>query len=472
MDDRNQPPYPRRSRSGEQQEQSQTSITREQPTPFVPNELEPATDRRQYAASENSVPTFAFASEPVVQNGQQPAPADQQQVAATPPPQKKSKKKLVISILMAGIVALLVGGAVAAYNLWYQNPDKVLADSLTNLMKATSVAGNGKLVYASNDGDVTITVDHITGQREGRATVAMDFALKDPEVSVALSGEGVYTEERDLYVKVNDLQDAYESLLEDIVELAAGQAEPGQTIPEEQMQQYKDMVDGIVGPVVEKIDSRWIKISSDDLEGAIEGWNDETGECAEAAFADLQKDEAKQREIVDAYKKNKFIVVQEQLGSRNGSLGYLLDIDEAAAEAFGEAAKQTATGRQLEECGDEVFSELEDNSAQSDNTITEDTRFELWVDRWSHEVTRVYAEARNEDNVKMTFDYSPRFNENVTVDAPSDVITIKELQAEVEQAMGAAMEELYGEASYNENLYDDPGFQDPTVGPVAPQLRS
>ena len=340
----------------------------------------------------------------------------------TAPPSTSKKKKWMIPAIIAGVLIVLGGTSVAAYNLWYQNPDKVLGDAFVNAIRAKTVTYTGHMDVKGADSSslekMTLTVDgkNSTGGSEVNVKLAMTMSGADYTVS----GSGLYDKDANLYVKVNDVRKLINQL-----------NTSGVTMPTA----FDDLIN--------KVDGAWIKISADDLKEFSED-TAKTQTCVNDVLKKYENDKTITTEFVELYKKNNFIVVKEKLGSKNGSLGYLIDGDKAKAKSFAESANTTTLVKELKKCDNNFTIDSEDLFEEDDDSST--SRVEVWVSRWGHELTKVYVSGSGDDS-EGTFTLEPHFNQPVSIVVPIDVITLCELKADFEKAYSAAMQEAMDDAA-------------------------
>jgi hypothetical protein len=67
--------------------------------------------------------------------------------------------------------------------------------------------------------------------------------------------------------------------------------------------------------------------------------------------------------------------------------------------------------------------------AGSDNSKN-DTKIELWVNQWDHQITRLVAADESKDQ-PVNISVAPRFNRPVTITTPKESTTIQQLQNDV-----------------------------------------
>ena len=430
MDDKNQ----------DQEQPDQNQFSENQPSPSsdfdtqdqnqttIPDEYEPPTRPIEGAAPND--PWASPSANPSTDQFQSEFRAASEQEALPP---KKSKTKLIIAIILGAILVLLFAGSALAYKLWFQNPDKVVADSIANIIKAETVTGNGDVKFDNKEASIDIKIDHANTREAGHADISTLIKIKKYNLDLDVKGEGTYTKEGDIYFKLKDLDTTYKKVVDAYMQVLIEQYKSyGTTLTPAQQKSATDTLDKQVGPIIQKLDDQWIKISADDLKDVNKQAGD-TQDCVAKALNMLRDDKQTRDEVVKLYHNNKFIVIKDELGSRNGSLGYKIDYDEAASKSFGDGLEQTAFGKQIKACDD--TSNNQNNSSQNNNEDNfKDTNAEVWVDRWSHELTSVSFSGATTGNDSGTFslNYQPKFNEQVTVEAPKDAMTLKQLEQELQ----------------------------------------
>lgn len=399
------------------------------PAPEV--EAEPST--QSTAASSDSMtigPTIS--EEPDNQTG----PAVAAPVATTPTVGGKasggSKKKWFIGGILAAVLVVLLGGGALAYNLWYQNPDKVILDGINNLFDPTANASGKATVSVENKDvrlDVTANVKSDKKLANGDVQIAVRMKSSDSPVEKVDVKADFAVNDKTAYFKLNNLRPLAEDLVDAYVDnLATQYKELGFALTQKQIDQQKQQMLQQLNPIITKIDNRWIKV---DTESSDE--DDDSSKCTSEVLQKFYDDKKMRNEVLEVYKDHKFITVKEKLGSKDGSLGYLLDFNETQAKEFGTAVKQTTFGKELEKCDKSSGStpRSEDSSAKDKDSL-KDTRIELWVDRWSHRITEVKIAATTTDSSQTAISFGVTYNydkvDGLTV--PKDAVDIKDLEKE------------------------------------------
>ncbi len=405
-------------------------------------ETEPATIPDQFAAGVAPEPlatvnsTADTASEattvipaPVVDEQQTSPVIDSAEPLAVPPSSGKKKKVVVGSIIAAALV-ILGGGGAAAYTMWYQNPDKVLSDALVNMIHAESVTYTGTIDLTNHEtGGTSSTAalksmklivegknNNSVGEHVAKLSIDYDNATYD------ITGAALIDKDSNLYVKVGGVKKILTNLA----------ATGGGTYS--QLPQY-------IQDIVEKLDDKWVRISSDDLKELDEGY-DKTKTCTDEVFKKLNDDKAMTDELVMIYQDNKFIVVKESLPTKDGSLGYVIEGDKAKLEQFAKAANKSKFAVELQKCDDTFTLNEDDDDATEVESAYKDTRIEVWVDRWSHQLTKLHVTGKT-DEASAVATVEPIFNKHVEVTAPTDYVKLSELKTIYDNAMKQYQQDVY-----------------------------
>jgi len=235
-----------------------------------------------------------------------------------------------------------------------------------------------------------------------------------------VSGSGLMDKDSNIYVKVNDVKKLLRSL----------PAESGMKY--DQLPQY-------ITKIVDKVDSKWIRISADDIREFSDDYAKKQT-CVEDVFKKLQEDKELSKELLNVYKENKFIIIDEKLPAKNGSLGYVVDVDTNISKDFAKAADKTKFGKELQKCDDSFkFSSNSSSSSRSSSGDSDTkTRVEVWVDRWSHQLTKMSL-GIEDDQADGMLVFEPKFDQPVTVEVPKDFIPLKDLKKDIEDAYAQYM---------------------------------
>jgi len=386
-----------------------------QPQPQLETQPEqaqaPVTSQFFPAAASSEIPAGPIGSGPLVDAS----------IAAQPA--KKSKKKLIIlGGIIAGALIVFGGGSALAYNLWYQNPEKIVIDSVLNAFTAKTVQSTGSFDVKNSEYEAKVTFDTKSADKKSELGVKVEYTAAGQ--TFKLDGAGQFSTDGDLYVKVNNVNSIISAITGGAVSDSAA---------------FKDLAT--------KIEGKWIKITSDDI-GTFSEEYKKTQVCLEDVTKQVTNDKKLSNEIFDLYKKNKFIVIKESLGARTingvGSLGNVVDVDTAKVKTFATGLESTEAGKKLKACDGTInFKDFADSfdTSNTDSTKGEGT-IQLWASRFGHELTEINANGKS-DGTELKAVFNPVFNKAVTIETPSDPMTVESLKAEFEKATQAYTDEYY-----------------------------
>lgn len=408
-----------------------------EPAPMI--ESEPSVANESARVSGPETPSQAPSDAPQQPGGfftaGEPTEAPVEPAAVAPPAGSPKKKRfaLIAAIVAAGALVLLGGGSALAYNVWYQNPDKVVTDALVKAVTAKTLAGTGSIkVEQTNGYSMDLTFDGELNSTDTEINATLKYEAD--EMTLDVKGAGYFSTDGNLYLKFENVRELVETYLT----------------------QFGVADTSAFDALITKVDGKWVQISSDDLSEFGDEY-EKTQQCFNDAAKLVTENQAATKEITDLYLENKFIVIKESLGSKDikgvGSLGYSLDGDAAKADAFGNGLKDTQLGKKLVECDDSISfdglgEEIEKIENEGNNTI------ELWVSRFGHEVTEINIHGEDPDQeAKGSIVLNPIFNKEVSLSAPTDTITVEELQTEIENAFMEYYTSVYSAAGVDPTLY-------------------
>jgi len=319
----------------------------------------------------------------------------------------KRKKGLLIGLLVTIFVVVIGGGSALAYQFWYQSPNKVVTDALIGAVTAKSVSYTGNMTV---DGDTTKSVIEVTGQQLG-ANGNMDakLTMTSGGKNYVMNGSAIIDEPGDLYFKVENLTN-----LSPI---------------------YKALIGGssVVDKLVAKINGNWIKISSPDLSG-ISSSAAKVKTCINNTVNKFKGDKAALTEISNLYQKHSFIIVDKQLGTKDGNLGYSVKIDSVASKAFAIGLEDTTIYKQLNGC-DNTFTINPDTFFNQKSTSASNTTTEVWVSTLGHEFKKVTMLEKTDQTSTVNTTITTTFNQAKSVKAPSSSVSLSKLSTDINSLM-------------------------------------
>jgi hypothetical protein len=371
--------------------------------------------------SQNNTPPQVDTSTPVTSTpvgaAAQPQPVGFQQ------PLRKKKTGLIVGSIVAGALVVLGGTGALAYNLWYQNPDKVVHDAIINAIEAKALAGTSEFVMTTKDMTMKVSIDGKAVDSEGmlHAKAVIETRGAAEKMSLKLEGSALYKDEI-AYIKLDNVKEIFDTYLAQMPMLDA------QTMKQ-------------VTKIINKIDGQWVSIKASDYEDVSKEVSEQQT-CISDASKKLSNDKEARRELTNLYSENRIIEVKDKLGSDDekidGSLGYEIGINNDATRAFIEGIGDTAYGKALKECDDTIdFKKIADSFKETEKDSDVEVKTRIWVSRFGHEITQFSMSAKEGDSV-ASFIAKPEFNTDVTIDAPKDAISLKDLIAEIQEIISEA----------------------------------
>lgn len=351
-------------------------------------------------------------------------------------PKKSNKKKWIILSIVA-LLIIVFGGGAAVYALWYQKPEKVVYDAVSGLLSAKTMESTGKYSVNAEDTKLDGTFTVLGGYKEG-SSFDTKATLEGPEkLKLQLDMAIVGAPNGDAYFKLAKLQELYDA----VVGLVVGQMVDGETMTEDQQAQVQDYLDETFGPIITKLDNKWVKIAVEDFKKLDKEAGDSYA-CNQKVYETLSSDTSKVNEIRDVYLANQFIKITQELGEKDGAIGYRIEHDDAKWKQFIEGVEKTWVFKELEKCNDgdaaieDFKSATEDLNKDDDTTST----FRIWVGKWDHKLKSMEFQATNgkgDDQTKVDVSADFKIDESVKVEIPQNVTPITEIIPSVNEFLSA-----------------------------------
>jgi len=355
----------------------------------------------------------------------QPEPVTGELNPVEQPKKNVKKKRIIIGSIVVGALLLIGGGSALAYNLWYQNSEKVVTDALVSAFKADTLQLTGSFEAKNDEFNMKVEIDAKAATENGQIAAKIEF--KSGEQTMKLDGAGYFGSNGDLYLKVNNAKD--------IINVVTGDM-AGETTAFDALS--------------EKVSGKWIKITNEDI-GEVSEEYKKSQVCIEDVSKQFSEDKSLSNEVTKLYKSNRFIVINEKLGSKTingvGSLGYVIDINDEKVKTFITGLEATEIGKKIKSCDETIdFKEIADSIGNADDsTVTGEGKVQLWASRFGHQLTEVNANGTSDGtNIKAVL--NPVFNKPLNLKAPTDSITLESLKAEFQAALEAYSTEVYSEA--------------------------
>ena len=322
-------------------------------------------------------------------------------------PRKPTRRK---KLLLAGLIAIAVVllAITLAYAYWFQNPNKVVSDALIHAINAKSTTYTGTVTVAGPT-KMVATVNGGVVSDAGTLNARLAYEVGGKKYSI--DGNAIIDKKNDVYFRVKNI----DSLVNNY----------RQAIPADSL--------GLFDQVIDTIDDKWIKVSAEDVKSFSPDLLKQK-ECLNDIAADMQNDNTVRNELVDLYKKHPFITIDRTLGAKDGSLGYVLKTNDQAEVSFAKEIKNTAFYKSLVKCDSNFAAKSDDQLRQFTDGLGAKDGVELWVDRWSHQVTRIAFSQRGTDQT-TNISIEPKLNRPVAVVTPKESTTVDQLQKDIQSLL-------------------------------------
>lgn len=324
---------------------------------------------------------------------------------ATAAPAKKNKK-LIGGIIAAVVAVLLIGGGVLGY-MWYQNPEKMVADAFANAVKSESTTFNGTVTGTQEDAPQNINVTFDGKSAGNRAEANAQVNLEGDDITIAGNGSLVFAGDDGLFVKVTNIRETLESMFES----ADGSEE-------------------MVEMIVDRLDDNWIKLDADSGEGMTREY-EEQRQCVNNVMKSFTENHDQQKQLADVYKNNRLLMVEktgaEAIDGVN-SHKFEVSVNREQVQPFADAVKETDVAKAMNDCfEDDIFADLDKNLQEmTQESMGDDTKLELWVSTWSHEFTQMrISGSSNGSTGDLTVQM--KFNEEVNIETPADATPVQDI---------------------------------------------
>ena len=338
--------------------------------------------------------------------GNQPAP--QPQYNGMPMQPKKKKTGLIIGIVLGVVALIAIISAVLVYFLWWQNPEKMVTDAVSNAIMAKKMTADGKVVIDMRDqGKIELNVKTATDSGKSKANIDAKLNVKGVEKNIPLKGDAVLDSDGTIYVKINNFKDLYGTLLEVVMESSSGG-----NLSRSQIETYRDQTLEKMGSEIDKMSDTWMKISPDEIGSEYK--------CGINALKKIQSDESARKEVAQLYRKNSFFTIKDsKISDRNGGRGFELQGDNSKLSKFNDEFKKSSAGKALSKCG------KYNSYKSSESSSIDKSSLKVWVDRSSHELKALELKGDGKKaSVEISFDIN--MNKSEEIKAPSDAESLKE----------------------------------------------
>ena len=372
---------------------------------------------------------------------------------------KKNRTGLMIGII-AGVLALILGGLAIWFFAFYSNPEKVAFDAIKNLITADNVTMNGSVAILpeatadSSFSSIILNIDSSSKTLPNSTTATLLITPNDNNEdaeAIQIQLSTVYLADGVAYIQISGLIDAMNELGLDATtssELSA------------------------IFDTLERVDNEWWQISIPNLISEMELEEDEAeGLNAIYTCAVDAMNNDNSGEIASLYQANKFIQVEptksiiDSAGNEtlpnSGYKYYEVSLNNELLANFVNALPNTTTASIFYDCYNsaveeyniyETISASDINEVSADDfALPDDLHIYLEISRFGHKLRSVAAEQQDGD---VTISGSVLFQyEAGEVAEPENYRSVTELFDELTELLSQFA--LVGETTETDDVVDD-----------------
>lgn len=360
-------------------------------------------------------------------------------------PPKKNRTGLIIGIVAGSLLLIGIIAAVLWYFIVWQNPQNIVTNSLSRALTEKKSISTSKVSIKSKEATVNFDIRATNNAPKGMVDVDMKIKVDEISKPLDLEFDGIYSEDGDVYVKLDGLKESFETMFDAYFE----QAMADQPMTKEQREMLKDpefkkeieknkkQAMSQFDSVINKLDDKWIKISPEDMTDNAS----DSSQCVSDMMEELRY-ESTQEELANVYRQYPLLVVKDDVSvpDRNGAKGFEIDLDEDRQEKrtkeFFDELERTTFGSELKRCMDESNDTSRKESPSSTKSKT-DMTMRVWADPVTHTLKEIEFKMEDKDE-KATLDMTMVFDmgKTETVEVPEDATDIKDLTKELNRSSG------------------------------------
>lgn len=340
---------------------------------------------------------------------------------AAPTAPKKRRTGLIVGVVIAIILALGLGGTALGYFLWYQHPDKVVADALTSLNKGTD--NNGLQATVTVDGGESGRLEaKLVGRRatNDRQAATVDFKVDDKNAPGSAKLEAIL-DQQTAYLKLHQATFPRLPSLQEGGMPALGLA--------------------TTAAFSERLQGRWLRFDGAGS-GALASLSAEPRCLLQEGIA-LGNNQQAQQDLAQHYRQHNFLKVKQALPDRqiNGvdSIGHKVTVEVAKLRTFIKELAQTSYGQKLADCGVKDWQKLADQLVPQ---TSRDFDIDVYASRFGHHLTELSLQHTHEkDGSKLSVVVQPTRGQAEQIDIPNNA---EHGDSAVQQATQQAVAETLG----------------------------
>ena len=399
----------------------------------------PAVDASAENATAESTPVAGAA--PTIADLATNPSANTASADATVKTKGKKKTGLIIGLAIAAVAVIGGGVGAIAYLNWHESPEQTLADAISNVWNAKNIQAEATITGEAKDKDsdfskIELKMNMIATQNAASMSINTLSIDTKENGSYSLNVESAYSLDDDIYFKIGGIKEAFDGAMKNVDKDEAEELEA---------------ISGMVGGVIEVLDSQWIKIDSDLLKEM--GVKDQY-DCYKEKAKALSSEDFKKK-VAEIYENHGFIALKDDkvVKTEDGLSYYSIKIDNKESEAFGEEVEKLDEVKALTSCFDSELDTDDDEDEERDDDLdlefNDDIKKEdeqrdydllVGISGWNHTLKAVEVKSSDDDadmSIKLNLSYDEK-----AVELPGDAKNAKDLVEELKKAIQSSALDL------------------------------
>lgn len=306
-------------------------------------------------------------------------------------PKHHSARKRTLIVIVGALLALFGSvGVVYSYFFWYQTPEKMVSDALTNAVSSRTVS------FKAEVNSPTMSLAAIQGSYKDGSAQA------DAVIRTSLPGElstinaSAMTTSGALYLKV---------------------ARASKLAPELVPKSQKATVDALMPLIRNSIDDKWVSVTSGDA-SLFQGVTN-VSSCVVDAVRQASVSQQARTLLGQAYLQHAFFTIKEVKTDKNAGT-YQLTIDRDTFHTFLDEITNSAASVPFSKCNKEMALV---KASSIDTSVVE-----LVIDKTTRTITQATISTSGKD--AMTIMVTPAFDQEVTIVEPEDTTNFSIIKAQ------------------------------------------
>ncbi len=353
--------------------------------------------------------------------------------------EKKIHRKITKKIgwiIGIGVIMVLAIAGFLVYNLWYQNPHKVIFDAVNQAIVAKSHNYKGSFVYESKNGNnvknYSLKVDFdLAGVGVKSAGVAKINFVSDG-LELKLDAEAKGDDSGNVYIKASKVEENIDRYI----------------AKNPQYQPIKDAYSDLI----KKIDGKWLQYNY--LKNISDEKDKKIAECKLNVAKKYTNDESFKRQVADIYRNNQFLTISDSSQKASSQFIYGISGDENKGREFLNKLSDLDISKEYNDCGGTTIKEDLDGFFDIDKNESgiesEQETTTFYINKISHKLEKVTSNFVGKDGeatLNGDIGYDVVYDSLSDIEMPKDAISVESLAKDIEASNKKLMDTYASQAN-------------------------